>query len=250
MLLPVLASAATPATAASCAARTVSTAVPNQNFEPWSGLTSPDGAWRINGTWTGTDGNTIDPTLAQLTSTYDGISGGFLSLTVAANQKRGSEIQTLANPGYGYGHYEACIKVSPVSGVVDSFFWIEAPNYGPHEWDIEFLTPDFSANAGAVHFTIHPTNATYKFPLPFNPGAAFHRYGFTWTPGTIVFYVDGKVAYTFMDPSLNTSATGFIMANTWTGNPSWGGGPPTQNATSVYAWARYTASSKAATKSH
>ena len=29
------------------------------------------------------------------------------------------------------------------------------------------------------------------------------------------------------------------MMNTWTGNPYWGGGPPTQQATSVYDWVNF-----------
>ena len=63
----------------------------NQDFAPWIGKTSPDGVWRINGPWKGS-GVILDPALAKLSSTYDGRSGGFLSLTVQANALRGSEI--------------------------------------------------------------------------------------------------------------------------------------------------------------
>jgi beta-glucanase (GH16 family) len=223
-----------------CATNAVPAAAPNQNFTPWSGVTSPGNVWRINGPWVGTGNNYLEPSLAQLSDTFDNMSGGYLSLTVPANKLEGSEIQTLAaNPGYGYGRYEVCMKPSSVSGVVASFFWIEAPGYGPHEWDIEFLTPDFSGNKGAVHFTVHPANETLSFPLNFNPSSGFHRYGFTWTPGKIVFNVDGSPAQTVVNAVLNTTATGYIMMNSWTGNPNWGGGPPNQNATSVYAWARF-----------
>jgi beta-glucanase (GH16 family) len=83
----------------------------------------------------------MDPALAELSSTYPGDSGsGFLSLSMAANELRGSEIQTTTLPGYGCGYYETRMKVTSVPGVCASFFWIEAPKYGPHEWDIEFLT--------------------------------------------------------------------------------------------------------------
>ena len=218
-----------------------------QDFAPssFSGTTSTDGIWRINGVWVGTGGNTMDPALAQLSSTYPGDSGiGFLSLSVAANELRGSEIQTMTLPGYGYGYYETRMKVTSVPGVCDSFFWIEAPNYGPHEWDIEFLTNESwitSPNSGMVHLTInYPGGSpTYALDLPFNPSLAFHRYGFLWTPGSIAYTVDGQIAYTFTDANFNTTAQGFIMMNTWTGNPYWGGGPPTQQATSVYDWVNF-----------
>ncbi|MGO8702913.1 MAG: family 16 glycosylhydrolase, partial [Candidatus Brocadiia bacterium] len=147
-------------------------------------------------------------------------------------------------PGYGYGYYETRMKVTSVPGVCDSFFWIEAPNYGPHEWDIEFLTNESwitSTNSGMVHLTINYPggSTTYALNLPFNPSLAFHRYGFLWTPGTLAYTVDGQIAYTFTDPNLNTTAQGYIMMNTWTGNPYWGGGPPTQQATSVYDWVNF-----------
>jgi len=214
-----------------------------QEFTPWIGTISPDGIWRKNGVWTGTGGNTMDPALATLTSTFPGDPGtGFLWLTVLANALRGAEIQTLTSPGYGFGYYETRMKVTPVSSVVASFFWIEAPNYGPHEWDVEFLTNEpwiTSPNSGKVHLTLHPSSATYALDLPFNPSLAFHRYGFLWTAGTISFTVDGQIAHSFVDTTLNTTAKGYIMMNTWTGDPNWGGGPPTQNATTIYDWVKF-----------
>jgi hypothetical protein len=212
-----------------------------EEFNPWSGNTSPDGVWRIAGVWTGTGGNVLDPALAKLTSTYAGeSSSGFLSLTVKANEMRGSEIQTLA--GYGYGYYEVRMKVSPTPGICDSFFWIEAPSYGSREWDVEFLTNEpwiSSSSSGKVHYTIHPSGKSYIANLPFNPSKGFHRYGFLWTPGKIDYTIDGQLSYSFTDASLNSSAKGFIMMNAWTGNPNWGGGPPTQDATTVYDWVKF-----------
>jgi hypothetical protein len=212
----------------------------DQEFQPWQGLVSPDNIWRIAGVWIGTGGNVLDPALASLTSTYKGQPGGFLSLSVKANSMRGSEIQSL--PSYGYGYYETRMKVTSEPGVCASFFWIQAPYYGPHEWDVEFLTNEpwiSSPNSGKVHLTIHPSKAEYVVDLPFNPSRDFHRYGFLWTAQTIAFTVDGQIVHTFSDSSLKTDAKGFIMMNTWTGSPTWGGGPPVADATTHYDWVRF-----------
>ncbi len=217
---------------------------------PWIGVASPDGLWRINGLWTGTFNNQIDPALAKITASATGQAHGYLSLSVAANQMRGSEIQTTHgvsgtnSTGYGYGYYETAMRVTTVPGVVASFFWIEAPGYGPHEWDVEFTTNELwinSPNSGLVHLTLHPSNTTFVLPLAFNPSRAFHRYGFLWTAGAITFTVDGKAAHTFQEADLNTPAKGFIMANTWTGNANFGGGPPAREATTNYAGMSFTA---------
>ena len=70
---------------------------------------------------------------------------GFMYLTVPAGSPlRGAELQSLTTPGYSYGYYEARIKITDVQGGgVVSFFWIEQPNYGSHEWDVEFTLSDF-----------------------------------------------------------------------------------------------------------
>ena len=146
--------------------------------------------------------------------------------------------------GYSYGYYEVRMRVTDVPGVCASFFWIEAPKYGPREWDIEFLTNEpwiTSENQGVVHLTLHPSNTAVALPLPFNPSKDFHRYGFLWKPGVIVFTVDGKAVHTFNETDLDSTAGGFIMANAWTGNSDWGGGPPSKQADTVYEWIKYTA---------
>ena len=211
-----------------------------QEFQPWQGTVSPDHIWRIAGVWIGTGNNVLDPALASLMSAYNGQLGGYLSLSVKANSLRGSEIQSL--PSYGYGYYETRMKLTSEPGVCASFFWIQAPYYGPHEWDVEFLTNESwisSPNSGKVHLTIHPSKAEYVVDLPFNPSRDFHRYGFLWTAQSIAFTVDGQTVHTFSDPSLKTDAKGFIMMNTWTGSPTWGGGPPAADATTYYDWVKF-----------
>jgi hypothetical protein len=215
---------------------------------PWSGVTSPDGLWQIAGDWNGTGGPLLRAN-ASVVGSYGGQSGGYLLLKVPANVQQGGEIQTVkAHPDFGYGYYEVRMKVTDVPGVCVSFFWKEV-DYGPGEIDIEFLTNEpwiDSPDTGQVHYTIHPdwdVNGTaFTQDLPFNPSKDFHRYGFLWTPARLDYTVDGRIVKSFTNPPaanlVNTNG-GYIMMNTWTGNPDWGGGPPTADAVSAYDWVKY-----------
>ncbi len=208
--------------------------------QPWPSRISPDGVWRIAGPWKGTGGNYLDPSNVTFSPTYKGDDGGFLLLTSKANELRGAEVQTLSTQGFGY--YETRMRVTDVPGVCVSFFFIQAPNYGPLEIDVEFLSNEpwlSSENRGKVHFSLHPSERDYVAELPFNPAKEFHLYGFLWTPGKVAFTVDGKEVHTFSDISLDGPVSGFVMMNSWTGKRNWGGGPPAQDATSAYDWVKY-----------
>ncbi len=202
---------------------------------PYVNRLSPDGEWRLAGPWTGTGGNWLDPNLTE-------VNGGELSLTVAANELRGSEIQTL--DGYSYGYYETSMKVSDTPGVVNSFFIIaEGYDPGTIEVDVEILTNEGwvdSPDSGRVHFVLHPSNEQRIVDLPFNPTDDFHRYGFLWEPGKISYTVDGEIVAVNKDPASDIgNAKAYIMMNAWTGNPGWGGGPPSQDATSHYDFVKF-----------
>ena len=223
---------------------------------PWLDGISPDRLFRKDGDWVGTGGNLLQTAnVSVLPGPTRGT--GLLRLVVPGGQKtrpfRAAEIAS--TPGYrgtavgglGFGYYETRMQVAATPGVCASFFWIEAPEYGPHEWDVEFLTNEdwvSSSDRGLVHFTLHPSNRTVAFELPFNPSKAPHRYGFLWTPGRIVFTIDGEAATTFAGAELATVSTGgFLMANEWTGKSDWGGGPPATDAVSLYEWIRFDAGS-------
>ena len=221
-----------------------------QEFNPWTGNTSPDGIWRKNGVWVATGGNTFDPARCILTSSYPGeTSSGFLTLRSLANSLNGAEIQTL--PKYKYGYYETRLKVTGVGdpannrGVVVSFFIADYDNSG-WEVDIEFLTNGpwiTSANSGQVTFNYHlPFNggsAVHYHDLPFNPKNGFHRYGFLYQPGRLDWTVDGVIVYTVSNAGFTNPYGAFIMMNSWTGNQFWGGLAPTQDADSVYDWVKF-----------
>jgi hypothetical protein len=221
-----------------------------QEFNPWTGNTSPDGIWRKNGVWVATGGNTFDPARCILTTSYPGeTSSGFLTLRSLANSLNGAEIQTL--PKYKYGYYETRLKVTGVGdpannrGVVVSFFIVDYDVSG-WEVDIEFLTHGAwinSPNSGQVTFNYHlPNNggsAVHYHDLPFNPKNAFHRYGFLYQPGRLDWTVDGVIVYTVNHAGFTNPYGAFIMMNSWTGNPNWGGLAPTQDADSVYDWVKF-----------
>ncbi|MBN2157871.1 MAG: glycoside hydrolase family 16 protein [Spirochaetes bacterium] len=211
----------------------------------WEGSSSPDGLWRRS-SWVATGGNLFTWENAVTQPSYTGATGGVLLLTVQSASPgdtpyEGGEIQSVGDSGstFGYGYYETRMKVTGVSGCCVSFFWIQSPGYGPGEIDIEFLTNEtWTPDGGTVHFTLHPSEISVTQSLPFNPSSGFHRYGFLWTSSRVVFTVDGNAVRTFTS-GVPAEAPGYIMANAWTGNAYWGGGPPSEDATSVYDWIQF-----------
>lgn len=217
----------------------------NQSWSGWP--TSPDNNWRVAGDWTGTGGNQLLKANAALVPSYAGQSGGYLTLTSRAGRLSGGEIQTMNGAGGKYGYYEVRMMVSSTPGVCDSFFWI-GDGYGNGEIDVEFLTNESwisSASSGLVHFTVHAANGDelgYVVQLGFNPSKSFHRYGFLRTASSIVFTVDGRAAWSVpgsIDMVTNIASSGYIMMNSWTGNATWGGGPPLTDSVVAYDWVKY-----------
>jgi len=221
-----------------------------------AGLTTADGAFQIDGLWTGTGGNELLPSLALFTTADPTTLGqpatGYLTLSISPGTPlQGSEIISNALPGYGYGYYETMMTVDPtrVSGGVCSFFLMQAggtlqnKSYGPGEFDFEFLLNESwlgSANSGAVHLTTHPSNASMTQNLSFNPALGYHRYGFLWVKGSLSFTVDGQIVHTTTSSDVALPSQGeWIFANAWSGNSNWGGGPPGGRVNCVYNWIKF-----------
>ncbi len=227
---------------------------PSQTGTP--ALTTADGAFLVNGTWIGTGENQITPSLALFTTadptTFGQPATGYLTLSIAPGTPlKGSEIQSNTLPGYGYGYYETMMAVDPAraAGGVCSFFLIQAGGtlqnrtYGPGEFDIEFLLNESwlsSPSSGTVHLTTHPTGTPKIQSLSFNPSLGYHRYGFLWIPGSLSFTVDGQIVYTTTSSDVAMPANGmWIMANAWSGNTNFGGGPPSSQANCIYNWIKF-----------
>jgi hypothetical protein len=170
------------------------------------------------------------------------VSGGLLNLTSTTSSAplQGAEVQTTR--GYGYGRYECRMKVSPANAGVASFF-LYGVGSGIPEFDMEFLLNEQQI----LHVTNHPEVGETIVPLFFDPTAAFHTYAINWIPGpdpgtaTVQNFVDGQMVATQTSPNFLPPTGGcLIMMNVWSGEPDFGGGPPSTNATTQYDWVRFT----------
>jgi beta-glucanase (GH16 family) len=171
-------------------------------------------------------------------------------MTVPANTMGGAEIKTFRKKDYHFGLYECRMKCSNTPGVVQAFFWQADGGNNSGEIDIEFLTKEFGSGTGKVHFTTHPKPANQGhfdprhqqiIDLDFNPADAFHVYGFHWTEQVLTCYVDGDSVCVFnkSEGAVIPNVPGLIWLNTWTGNPNFGGGPPTADATQIFDWVKF-----------
>jgi beta-glucanase (GH16 family) len=131
------------------------------------------------------------------------------------------------------------MKLPAVPGICASFFRIGNQYSGDPEIDLEFLTPDFAGTPGKgkVRCMLHPGNSGGARNLPFNPSEDFHVYGFLFTPERVQWTAERQVVQTIENVALG--GDGIIMMNAWTGNPDWGGGPPAQDARTVYDWVKF-----------
>ena len=221
----------------------------NETFSGWTGNPLTDGIFRVNGNWSGSGGNTIEQKLASVATndlTLTEIATAGCPGTLSACQA--SEIQTLANPGFGYGYYEVMIKPSCHGGGVASFFVMQVGYVSP-EFDIEFLlnTPN------TVDFTDHPLDgSSFVYNLGFNPCQSFNTYGILWVnngngTATVSNTVNGTVVHSRTGSQLLKPAIGMlIMANTWSGNANFGGtAPAAPGATTTYQWIKFYAGATA-----
>lgn len=103
---------------------------------------------------------------------------------------------------FSYGTYEARFKTPKGSGLNAAFFsYIAPPKAASHdEIDFEVLLKDtskvqtggFAANKGVK-------SETPDLPKPSDSG--FIDYAFVWAPGSVKYYVDGKLVHTIDDPA-------------------------------------------------
>jgi beta-glucanase (GH16 family) len=126
----------------------------------------------------------------------------------------GGELRS--NAKFGYGLYEVSMKPAKNTGVVSSFFTYTGPsdNNPWDEIDIEFLGKD-TTKVQFNYYTNGVGGHEYIYNLGFDASEAYHTYSFEWKKDSIVWRVDGNVAYTAYDNI--PSHPGKIMINLWNG---------------------------------
>lgn len=183
---------------------------------------------------------------------------GFLNMVFINSSESGflsAAIQTREE--YLYGRWEARLKPSSVSGVLNSMYTIDWNNTSDNsstgngtkqEIDIEFLTFSFGNDTGSVHYAVHAQDresfqTNPDIPLSFNPSDDFHVWGFEVTPEKINWFVDSipLKTYEYDENDVSINAPYQLKFNVWSAQ-KWINGPPAPNVETVYLidWIRFT----------
>ncbi len=142
-----------------------------------------------------------------------------------------------------YGRWEARLKPSDVSGVLNSMYTIDWDdgNGTKQEIDIEFLTKSFMTDSGEVHYAVHAEglqsfNTNPDVMLDFNPSDDFHVWGFEITPEHIQWFVDAQtlLTYTYSENDISIDSSYQLKFNFWSEPGGWVGGPPTADVECIY----------------
>ncbi|KAJ4352150.1 uncharacterized protein N0V89_007497 [Didymosphaeria variabile] len=117
------------------------------------------------------------------------------------------------------------------------------------EIDMEFLSRQFNESQGTVQLVLQSPQsvrngydasgtAGYQVQhLPFRPDEKFHEYRFDWTPGSVIFYVDGQIMHE-MTQNI-PSDPGHMFMNHWSnGDPLWSAGPPGQDTSMTVSYVK------------
>ncbi len=137
----------------------------------------------------------------------------------------------------GYGTYSWTMKMSstaidastigePVSGSVSAGFIYTNNSQTEIDWEFSAKDPDtiymvnwLNPNPKTGPFS---KNETYSYLKPWDSTSGFHTYTFVWSPGQLIFSIDGvwQATHTTNVPS----APAQVMINHWgTNSTGWGG---------------------------
>lgn len=163
-----------------------------KQFDEWNYFTAPD--------WNKLDGRTISQ-ISTLSASNVALNDKSISINLPANSY--SSGQTITKDYYGYGSYEARMKVPEGDSNLSGMF-LYAPNDQEHEIDTEILYRDGKWRAWfTIHNVNHPTynpsnglepGEVYKKEviLDFDPSKEFHNYRLNLYPTYVSFEIDGK----------------------------------------------------------
>lgn len=186
------------------------------------------------------------------------VSGGYLNLVFINDTQEGflsSAIQTWDE--FLYGRWEASLKPSNITGVLNSMYTIDWNNTSDdsadddgtkQEIDIEFLTKSFTGTDGEVHYAVHEAGKTSFDTNPdveigFDPSQDFHTWGFEITPEYIEWFVDDTVlcTYEYAGNDIRINSPYQLKFNFWSA-VNWIGGPPVPDTECIYQidWISFT----------
>ncbi len=130
-----------------------------------------------------------------------------------------------SNEKFGYGRYEARMRVPKGSGLVSAFFVYTGPYYGDpwDEIDFEFLGKDTTQVQINWFAGADEPDHGKLIDLGFDASEDFHTYAFEWRPDSITWVVDGRVVHEVTaDTATLPSHPGKIFATIWAGtNEGW-----------------------------
>ncbi|MFT3724811.1 MAG: family 16 glycosylhydrolase [Hyphomonadaceae bacterium] len=93
---------------------------------------------------------------------------------------------------YGFGRYEAVIRVPAAEGVVSAFFTHTSRQFGDPHTEIDFEFVGRKPREAHLNYFVDGKNVPVNVDLWFDASQAEHLYAFEWTPDSIVWYVDGR----------------------------------------------------------
>ncbi|MFO6464243.1 family 16 glycosylhydrolase [Jannaschia sp. KMU-145] len=132
------------------------------------------------------------------------VADGQLRLRMSAEARDAFDLscaELQSNARYGYGAFEARMRVPYAGGMNANFFtFIGAPQDRPHnEIDFEFLARD----APVLQTNFHTARSSANEALhPMQDDATVRTYAFIWEPGRIRWFIDGVLIREATDATL------------------------------------------------
>ncbi|MFT4027916.1 MAG: family 16 glycosylhydrolase [Novosphingobium sp.] len=214
-------------------------------FEPFDGLDAR--RWYVSDGWVNGAHQGCTWSRAAVQASH-----GVLRMTVErrANRLRPlvcAEIQAQGGR-YGYGTYEARMRIARGSGLNTAMFTYSGPPVTPvhDEIDFEFLGKDVR-RVQLNYYTGARGNHEAFRSVPADAASAFHDYAFVWEAGRISWYIDGTLVRRAEGPAATLPQTaGKFYLSLWAGSATVNDwlGPVALDmipATAEVDWAAYTA---------
>ncbi|WP_174284555.1 family 16 glycosylhydrolase [Sphingomonas bacterium] len=206
-------------------------------FEPFDRLDSR--RWFVSDGWVNGDHQGCTWSRENLS-----ISKGVLQLVLGKAKDRirpyrCAELRTVGH--LGYGTYEGRMRTAAGSGLNTAFFTYS--NETRDEIDFEFLGRD----PGGVQLNYYQAGRGGHESTPKlgnDASAGFHDYAFVWAPGSIRWYIDGKLVRAVSGPDIPTVPSSLVLS-LWNGTANIAGwlGPFDASHTPVsadYDWVAFT----------